>query len=115
MTDAISYDNFTLLEDLLYDCGTDTDLHFMIDSPGGVGEVAVRLARSAQSHCRELIVIVPDQAKSAATLLALGSHHIMMGPASDLGPIDPQILLGREWVAAKDIIAAVEDAIRVVD
>jgi hypothetical protein len=115
MIDEISYDNVTLLEELLYDCGPDTDLHFMIDSPGGVPEVAVRLARSAQSHCRELTIIVPDQAMSAATLLALGGHHILMAPASDLGPIDPQILLGREWVAAKDIVAAVDDAIQHVE
>ncbi len=51
-----------------------------------------------------------DQAKSAATLLALGAHHVMMGPASDLGPIDPQFVVDDEWVAAKDIIAAVDDA-----
>ena len=66
--------------------------------------------RAAQSRCDELTVIVPDMAKSAATLLSLGAHHIMMGPASDLGPIDPQLLIRNEWVAAKDIIAAVDDA-----
>jgi Serine dehydrogenase proteinase len=57
-------------------------------------------------------VIVPDQAKSAATLIALGAHEILMGPASDLGPIDPQMQLkqDRPLVAAKDLIAAVEDA-----
>ena len=115
MIDAISYDSFTLLKDVLFDCGPDRDLHLMIDSPGGVGEVAVRMARAAQSHCRELTVIVPDHAKSAATLLALGGHHILMAPGSDLGPIDPQILWGRERVAAKDIISAVEDAIRSVE
>ena len=49
-------------------------------------------------------------AKSAATLLTLGAHHIMMGPASDLGPIDPQFFINNELVAAKDIIAAVDDA-----
>ena len=115
MIDAISYDSFTLLKEVLFDCGPDRDLHLMVDSPGGVGEVAVRMARATQSHCRELTIIVPDQAKSAATLLALGGHHILMAPGSDLGPIDPQILWRRERVAAKDIISAVEDAIRSVE
>jgi hypothetical protein len=58
-------------------------------------------------------VIVPDQAKSAATLIALGAHEIIMGPSADLGPIDPQIQLPSKpgsLVAAKDLIAAVEDA-----
>lgn len=53
---------------------------------------------------------MPDRAKSAATLLAIGAHHILMGPSSDLGPVDPQFYLNGELVAAKDIIAAVDDA-----
>ena len=112
MIDVIYYDSVTFLEELLYDCSPNEDLHLMINSPGGVGEVAVRLARSAQSRCRELTIIVPDQAKSAATLLAVGGHQIIMAPAGDLGPVDPQFFHGRGWVAAKDIIAAVEDALQ---
>jgi membrane-bound ClpP family serine protease len=115
MIDVIYYDSVTFLEELLYDCSPNEDLHLMINSPGGVGEVAVRLARSAQSRCRELTIIVPDQAKSAATLLAVGGHQIIMAPAGDLGPVDPQFFHGRGWVAAKDIIAAVEDALQRVE
>lgn len=71
----------------------------------------MRLVRSAQARCRRLTVIVPDQAKSAATLLALGAHQILMGPTSDLGPVDPQFQLGEnDLVSAKAIIAAVEKA-----
>ena len=112
MIDSIFYDSVTLLEELLYDCDPNVDLHLMINSFGGLGEVAVRLVRSAQAHCRELTIIVPDQAKSAATLVAVGGHHIIMGSASDLGPVDPQFFDGQRWVAAKDIIQAVEDAIQ---
>jgi hypothetical protein len=86
-------------------------LHVILQSPGGVGENAIRMARSLQARCRELTIIVPDVAKSASTLLALAAHHIVMGPASDLGPIDPQYFMpdGR-LASAKDIISAVEDA-----
>ncbi len=114
MIDSILYDSVTFFEEILHDCDPDVDLHLMLNSPGGVGEVAVRLARSAQSHCRELTVIVPDQAKSAGTLLTLGAHQIIMGPVSDLGPIDPQFVRGWELVAAKDIIAAHDDAVEKV-
>ena len=87
------------------------DLHLLLVTPGGDGETAVRLARSAQARCREFTVIVPDQAKSAGTILALGAHHILMGPVSDLGPIDPQIQIANgTLVSAKDIIAAVDEA-----
>jgi len=84
----------------------------MLVSPGGDGEVAVRLVRAAQARCARLTVIVPDYAKSAATLLALGAHEILMGPTSDLGPVDPQFQLGEfDLVSVKDMIAAVERAL----
>ena len=107
--------SITLFEDLLYDADPTEDLHLMLASLGGDGEAAVRLARSIQAHCREFTVIVPDQAKSAATLLALGAHHIVMAPHSDLGPVDAQIFLEGRWVAAKDVIAAVDSAYAKVD
>ena len=72
---------------------------------------ALRLIRQAQSRCKELTVIVPDQAKSAGTLFVLGADRILMGPTSDLGPIDPQFRLpSGAFASAKAIIAAVEDA-----
>jgi hypothetical protein len=111
ISDFIYGYSIILLEELIHDADPNQDLHLMLNSPGGDGETAVRMARSAQERCRELTVIVPDQAKSAGTLLTLGSHHIMMGPTSDLGPVDPQLQLKPgNLVAAKDIIAAVDDA-----
>ena len=110
MIDEISEASITYFEDLIYDANPEADFHLMLASPGGDGEAAVRLVKSMQSRCKELTVIVPTYAKSAATLIALGAHHIMMAPFSDLGPIDPQIMTGRGYVAAKDIIRAFEYA-----
>ena len=110
LADAIFEYSITYFEELLHDADPAKDLHLLLWSPGGDGEAAVRLVRAAQSRCRELVVIVPDQAKSAATLLALGAHRIMMSATSDLGPVDPQLPLGQSLVAAKDVIAAVEAA-----
>lgn len=110
MRDAIFNHSVVLFEDLIYDASPETDLHIILASPGGDGETAVRLVRAAQARCKELTIIVPDQAKSAATLMALGAHHILMSATSDLGPIDSQFPRGDELVSAKDIIAAVDDA-----
>lgn len=83
----------------------------LLDTPGGDGETAVRLVRAAQARCKELTVIVADQAKSAGTLLTMGAHKILMGPTSDLGPVDPQFPQpDGSLISAKDIIAAVDDA-----
>jgi hypothetical protein len=89
--DQIVADAVTYLEELLYDLDTDRPLHVLLASPGGDGEVALRMVRAMHLRCTELIVIVPDQAKSAATLLCLGADRILMGPAGDLGPVDPQL------------------------
>ena len=114
LIDAIFPQSVTLFEDLIYDADPATDLHLLLYSPGGDGETAVRLVRAAQARCREFTVIVPDVAKSAGTLLAMGAHHVLMAPISDLGPIDPQFLMNNSLVAAKDIIAAVDDAAKKV-
>lgn len=103
----------TLFEELLCTVGAEDELHILLSSPGGDGETAIRMLRAVHSRCRRLVVVVPDQAKSAATLIALGADEILMGPASDLGPIDPQIELPSRpgfLIPAKDIISAIEDA-----
>ncbi|WP_297827626.1 hypothetical protein, partial [Mycobacterium sp.] len=57
--------------------------------------------------------LVPDMAKSAATLLCLGADKILMGPAGDLGPVDPQFQIGgRSLASAKEIVAAIDEAER---
>jgi len=113
--DAIFPYSINYFEELIYDADPQQDLHILLSSPGGDGETAVRLVRSAQNRCHELTVIIPDQAKSAATLLALGADHLLMGPTSDLGPVDPEFQMPNgSLAAAKDIIAAVEAAERAV-
>lgn len=117
MVDSLFPDTITLFEDLLFDADPEQPLHLLIDSLGGDGEIAIRLLRSILSRCSELTVIVPDQAKSAATLLALGAHHILLGPAGDLGPIDPQFRLGtsKDLISAREIIAAVDHAAQAIE
>ena len=112
MADAIFPYNIAPFEETLYDADPNQNLHVMFCTQGGDGETALRLVRQAQSRCKELVVIVPEQAKSAGTLFALGADHIYMGPTSDLGPIDPQFQLSGNstLVAGKTIIDAVEDA-----
>lgn len=100
-------------EETLFAADPEVDLHVMLSTLGGDGETALRLVRQAQSRCRELTVLVPDQAKSAGTLFVVGAHRIYMGPTSDLGPVDPQFLLPNGSLAgARAIIAAVEEAER---
>ncbi|MGO8792490.1 MAG: SDH family Clp fold serine proteinase [Terriglobia bacterium] len=65
----------------------------LISSNGGYGEAAERIVNVCRnaSGTGEFWTIVPGKAKSAATVICLGSSKIMMGPSSELGPIDPQL------------------------
>ena len=113
MRDVIFPHSVPLFEETLFDADPGQDLHLMLGTPGGDGETALRIIRQAQSRCRKLTVVVPDQAKSAGTLVVLGADSIYMGPTSDLGPVDPQFLLPNgSLAAARAIIAAVEEAER---
>lgn len=61
-------------------------------STGGAIESAYQVSKLCKSFTeKEFIVTIPRQAKSAATLLALGADQIHMGSLSQLGPIDPQL------------------------
>jgi len=63
----------------------------MLNSPGGNGDAAEKILMMCRNRFpTSFKVIVPDFAKSAATMIALGSDEILMGYLSELGPIDPQ-------------------------
>jgi len=113
MIDLIHPDSVTLFAELLHGADPKQEFHLLLRSQGGDGEVAVRLARMAQAACSRFIVVVPDMAKSAATIFSLGADEIIMGPPSDLGPIDPQVFIhDRGYVSAKEIIRAVDQALK---
>src|SRR5581483_9286771 len=112
MIDLIHPDSITLFAELLHGADPGKEFHLLLRSQGGDGEVAIRLARMAQASCSKFVVVAPDIAKSAATILALGADEIIMGPPSDLGPIDPQVLVPeRGYVSAKEVLAAVDSAL----
>jgi len=71
------------------------NLDVLIHSPGGEAEAAesvVAILRSRFSHIR---FIIPDQAKSAATMICCAGNEILMDERSELGPIDPQMVIRR--------------------
>jgi membrane-bound ClpP family serine protease len=112
LIDVLFPDVVTVFEELVYDADPKQDLHLLLDTPGGDGETAIRIVRSAQARCRELTVVVPNEAKSAGTILLMGAHHVLMGPTSDLGPVDPQFSTPNGLYSAKDLLAAVDRADR---
>ncbi|RJQ52077.1 MAG: hypothetical protein C4521_11060 [Actinobacteria bacterium] len=69
------------------------DLDLLLQSSGGDIDKAEKIVYMCRNRSKSLRVIVAESAKSAATLIALGADEIVMGDASELGPIDPQLAL----------------------
>lgn len=113
MIDQIFPDNMTYLEELLHPLDPSRPLHMLLASPGGDGETAIRIVRSLQARCSDLTIILPDMAKSAATILCLGADRLVFGPGGDLGPVDPQMRYPNGTLAsAKELVEAVDEAER---
>ena len=63
----------------------------LLSSRGGDIAAAYFIAKLCREYTREAFeVVVPREAKSAATLICCGADRIHMGSLSELGPIDPQ-------------------------
>jgi hypothetical protein len=84
------------------------ELDLIIHSPGGSPEAAEQMVNYLRTQFDYIRAFVPLQAKSAATMLALGCDEIVLGLHSELGPIDPQILVpvpeGQRFGAAHAIL-----------
>jgi len=66
-------------------------LYLLINTPGGGMTSSYKVARALRLHFREITVFVPHVAASGGTLIALTGNRIVMGPMSNLTPLDAQI------------------------
>lgn len=72
-------------------------LDVLLESKGGNLDSAYKILQLLKSYANQVTVIVPNYAKSAATIIALGAHRLQMCRAGELGPLDPQV-----WDPASD-------------
>lgn len=86
--------------EMLHNVPSGAKIDLLLHTLGGDLDAAEKLinllrAKVGQDTEQEekLRVIVPDFAKSAGTLIALGASSIVMSDSSELGTIDPQIVL----------------------
>ncbi|MEK6782190.1 MAG: hypothetical protein AABY93_10810 [Bacteroidota bacterium] len=94
---SISDRDSKIIEDFLYSHKI-TSFDILIDSPGGFTDASEKMIkicrmRSGNDENFDFRTIVVNQAKSAATLFALGSSKILLSKTAELGPVDPQIIV----------------------
>jgi hypothetical protein len=91
---AVDQTDADMLEDVLRQTSLHNGLCLVLDTPGGDGITAERIVRICRVYSdNKFDVFVARRAKSAGTIIAMGSNTILMGETSALGRIDPQILV----------------------
>ena len=99
----------------------DQPVALLIHSEGGDTAAAYKLATLLVKRCGEFTALIPSCAKSAATLIAIGSSEIILGRYAELGPLDIQVLNEKDekMESALNHVQALErlgaDSMRVMD
>lgn len=77
--------------ELLSDVASGDPVDLMIETNGGMTDATESVVSILRSRLTDFRAVVVNAAKSNGTLIALAANSIVMGPASELGPIDPFI------------------------
>ncbi len=111
---AIDHSDLMPVTDMLQNLdGTALDL--VLETPGGLGEVAEQIVRMIRDKYDDVAVIVPGTAKSAGTIMAMAADDILMGSTSALGPIDAQMSWQGKIFSAYGLLSGLEEIKQEVD
>ena len=99
------------IEDLKADVIKHDSLCIILNTPGGSVETVEKLVKIIRHHYQEVYFIVPDAAYSAGTIFCMSGDKIYMDYSSSLGPIDPQVFNGKNWVPALGYLDKEEEMI----
>jgi len=92
---VVDRDDAVPFVDLLHNVEPNHDIDLLLHTVGGDINAAEKLIAMVRDCVGSglLRIVVPDFAKSAGTLMVLGADRVVMSDMSELGPIDPQIVL----------------------
>lgn len=117
--EPLSQKDADIIEEVVCNTNTSKGITLILDAPGGAALAAERIIQICRKYGGEkgFETIVPARAKSAATMVCLGSDRILMSPTSELGPIDPQVVMqlgGDAWayVGAHHVIGTYDRLMR---
>ncbi len=90
---TIDRDDTVGFMELLHNISPESDIDLLVHTRGGDVDAAEKILSLVQATVggRQLRLIIPEFAKSAGTLMALGADALLMSDSSELGTIDPQI------------------------
>ena len=88
----------------------DKGLLLILHTPGGQAEAAETIVDYLRSKFDKIDVLIPTYAMSAGTMISLACDQIIMGRQSQLGPTDPQLIIGDRPFSAHSIVDQFEEA-----
>ena len=117
---SIDQEDVLYLNALLQRVEPGASIALLLNSPGGDVDAAERLQHMLREKVSpprlqrpgDVEIVVPNRAKSAATIMALGADRVTMSDTSELGPIDPQVKINGVWYPVEAWLAAHQDAVR---
>jgi len=77
--------------ELLEKIGKQDKIYLFIKSDGGEGEASLRIVNLIRQYCNNITTIIPLDCASAATMIAIGSNEIIMGPMAHLTAVDTSL------------------------
>lgn len=87
----VCHNDVIALYAILERLGKHETIFLYVKSGGGSGQAAMRLVSLVRQYCSRLIVLVPLDCASAATMIALGADSILMGPMAYLTAVDTSL------------------------
>lgn len=86
------------------------NLDLILHSPGGSPEATETIVKLLRSRFQNIRFLIPNIAKSAATMLAMSGNEIVIGDDAELGPTDPQMIIKGRLNPAHAILKQFDNA-----
>jgi hypothetical protein len=75
-------------------------LYVLVNSPGGGVSSSYKIARMMRASFSQIKAFVPHIAASGGTLMTLAANEVVMGPMSNLTPVDIQVSYNGQYVSS---------------
>lgn len=90
---------------------TKESLVILLNTSGGNVYSAVKIMDTLRIKYKDITIAIPQEAKSSGTMMCCGADKLIMGPISELGPLDkPMIHPDNETarISALDIVKSID-------
>ncbi|KAF0141505.1 MAG: ATP-dependent Clp protease proteolytic subunit [Ignavibacteriales bacterium] len=99
------------IEELKSDSLKHEKIYIILRTYGGTAIAAEKMVNIIRNHYADVNFIVLDYAMSAGTIFCMSGDSIFMDYSSCLGPIDPQVQVGEQFVPALGYLDKVNELI----